>query len=256
MKKLLILLLVTVFLISGAGGALAHSSSQEGQVEGRESIGWRIDESAHTNKTSTNSVQVSYYVNRINEFWRDEVDDLIRIGRTGWGAKFVFTETSSSSCPNKIEVANVGDGHIIAHVTNIRVDSNRHYTGWTMELNKMYLDGTSKPKMTSKTIVHEFGHVLGVAHVSDSSNRNKIMYPDPTECTVLTAQERDRLGAEVITGIHNHSGWSYSYYDRPSPSQTRHKRTCTSCYGYKYWNCVYLSNVCKYCGASKYPVAK
>ncbi len=254
MKKLLILLLVTVFLISGAGGALAHSSSQKGLVDGHESIGWRIDESAHSNKTSSTSVRVEYMVNYNTAGWNSYFDPIITQGVNQWASLAQFVEVSNSN--KKIEMNRLSEDLVARLRGSYTVDSNGHFLSWTIDFNSLYFPNSYDGILIGKdTVAHELGHVLGLLDLYNTSNKNKIMYGLEKTRTVESPQAKDLMGARVITGIHSHSAWNYTYYDRPSSTQTRHKRYCTSCQGFKYLNCVYLSNVCKYCGASKYPAA-
>ena len=126
---------------------------------------------------------------------------------------------------------------------------------WTMKIN------TELP-VTSTTIAHEFGHVIGLNDLYDSANSNKLMFGyERRTANGLTAY--DRRGAEVILGEHPKSNtphnFEYVYYGTTYGIKF-HAKQCSYCYGFQgsgstltgYGACTYgAGSVCTVCGTSR-----
>lgn len=79
-------------------------------------------------------------------------------------------------------------------------------------------------------MAHEFGHVIGLADLYDSRNKNKLMYGDFGTSGGVPSTA-DKNGAKVITGVHtSHSmGGSYAAIWGYPSSTPAHMSFCSTC---------------------------
>lgn len=252
LKKRMMFFMSLVLLAFSFSNVYAHSTSQEGVLAktyhsgnggyyiGGEDVGWSIDESCHTNGTTitysfsttdsalTNSYK-TYTIEGASK-WNDVVNIINKTDGTGTG------EISTIYDANTAMVAK------FTIPTTNGTDANGHLKEWSIVMNRAY-------NITSITMAHEFGHVIGLNDLYESKNRDKIMYgyslSKASEPTSL-----DEWGAKVITGVHSSHNWRYEFYDITNTGN-RHIRYCTSCNGTGLLSkCIYNSNkLCRFCGA-------
>lgn len=212
--------------------AFAHNTSQEGKLAkyylnnsiyndkwyiGGEDVGWSIDEKYHTNGTNiyyTLSKEDNYvagykkYITEGAEKWKNLVS--IKEG-SGSGSGTISTYSDSSS-------------EIAAQACHLKSDSSGHFTSWEIQINRAHT-------ITSTSLAHEFGHIIGLNDLYEYKNSNKLMYGRESR-TVTGPTSLDIWGAKVIIGQHTDHNWAYKYYST-SGRTTCHVEYCIYCNGYR-----------------------
>ncbi len=233
--------LIGVLYFITAVSAQAHSSSQSGILRtyydshaittyiGGEDVGWGIDESAHTNGAYV------YYTfdNDVTSTYKT----MARAAAEKWADYFSIIESNSSAI-GTIKLVYRTDVSWVARFCNYSANSAGHLLSWEIQLN------TAK-SISSTTIAHEFGHVLGLNDLYSISNQNRLMYGYENR-TVTSPTLKDNWGARVITGEHTTHVWGEYQF----AGGGKHTRICQSCGGYKvYEYCTYNAlGFCVLCG--------
>lgn len=241
-KMCICVLLVIVLSIQVA----AHSSTQRYAIDsenppskvGTEEIGWSIDETCHTNGSSS-----TYYFRTGTFELSDVLKNVFRSAASMWSSIVTFTESSSQG--GEITAVSNAIYRAAAEFVPISIDSSGHITNWTIQINTHWYDtGEDTISQYSTYMAHELGHVIGLNDLSSSANYNKIMCGSADDITATTPRTADLNGARVITGAHSTHTWS----------KTTAKHSCSGCGGYGTHSpdnsrCTYTSN-----GASTHTV--
>ena len=258
MRKLFALVLVVLLIGAIAEPVLAHTTSQQGilvkssnagshKYYGGEEIGWIINEEGHTNGTE---LKYRFATNVLNS-----VKTLVSSGAALWtNTNQTVTISKDNSANGIVEVMDLSSG-TVAQTVKQSVDSNGHVTQWVISLNTDYLvmDPDDPPPshiITKQDVAHEFGHVIGLRDLYDSSNINKLMYSS-IDSTATVPNTWDIRGARLILGRHYSHTWEYVFYQTNSSGNNTHRRRCSYCHGIKYNSveaCTYSGGVCTKCG--------
>ena len=250
--KIFICMFVVVFMFQISPYVFAHPSSQEGILTktyhtkykdyyiGGEDIGWSIDENYHTNGTA-----LTYSFSSdpdLNSTYKSHV----LTGASRWNGIVTITNKADGSGTGSISTFYNPDTSTVAVFKEYSSNNSGHLTSWKIEMNRA-------KNVSSTTLAHEFGHVIGLNDLYDTQNINKLMY-GYTSSTATMPSASDKWGAKVITGQHTSHTWSYKYHNTTSAGNNQHiTSSCTSCGGIPVQktisNCIYnANNVCRICG--------
>lgn len=246
MKKAAMIIILIALSVSVCVPAFAHSSSLTSTFDkttrdgityiGKESMGWLLNESAHTNGqtvTYRTSAGMGYTV-------RSKVDGGAGLWSNYSGSPFSISYLSNSS--NYVMISSMISGDIVTEISSASTNSSGHFTSWTIAINSH-----KENKLSSVVMAHEFGHILGLGDLTSSSNNNKLMCDDCNtgdQSGITGPTSSDKWGAKVITGYHWSHSWEYVY-----TSNGKHHRRCTSCGGFKTQGCTPDANgYCTKCG--------
>lgn len=219
MKKLSILLFITIFLLLSAFPAFAHPAYQSNQLDtfvnymghvcvGSESIGWGIMEDFHLG-TYICSYKFDSNVSATNK-------TLFRSAVALWTNNTGAQITETSSAIGTIALRDLGASVVAATTLNYSA-STGHLTSWVI-----YINTNENITITALYLAHEIGHVFGLSDLSSSGNINKLMYYQ-SDFTATKPTVSDIKGFNVITGIHTVHNWKY----------TNAYRQCLDCDGKK-----------------------
>lgn len=235
-KRVFAFALVAILLLSVCIPAFAHTTLQvylfdgEGSTSvGGELMGWKINETCHTNGTSF----LFRFDSTTNGGFTSTQKTNIRNGLYLWvSSPFTFSETNNST---GVIVYSPSLSASTPVTLFMQHDSSGHITAWTMYVNPTYA--------TTVRIAREFGHIIGLNNLTSTLNKNKIMYSG-TDGTATAPHTQDKWGAKVITGYHSSHTWTYEY-----STLSKHLKKCTKCGGYKTEGCTYNSSgYCTKCG--------
>lgn len=249
LKKRMMFALSLILLVLLVSPIYAHSTSQEGVLAktyhseygglyiGGEDVGWSIDESLHTNGTditysfdTTDSYLTSIYKNYTTE------------GASKWSGIVTISNKTDGTGVGTVKTYYDGNSGTVARFKSAESNIDGHLTTWTIEMNRA-------KNISSTTMAHEFGHVIGLNDLYESQNQNKLMYGYSSR-TVSSPTSLDIWGAKVIIGVHSSHTWRYKFYDITSTGN-RHVNYCASCngVGINMLKCTYnINNVCMLCG--------
>ncbi|MBQ2900326.1 MAG: snapalysin family zinc-dependent metalloprotease [Agathobacter sp.] len=156
----------------------AHTTSQIGVLEqtyhtnpnyqdyyvGGEEVGWSIDETLHTNGTSIT------YSFAITDPYLETAYKVYAIeGASKWNGIVNITNKLDGTGKGIIKTYNEENSGTVDRFRGAYTDANGHLTSWIIEMNRSY-------NVTSTTLAHEFGHVIGLNDLYASKNTNKLMY--------------------------------------------------------------------------------
>ena len=174
--KCIVILLVLTLQMQFSVLAYAHSSSQQGIIistfldndyyygyyVGSESFGWMLNEGAHTNGTL---IQYKFdadpnlsttYIGYVNS------------AAAKWNGTVTIQNITPFPAEGTIKTYYQLDG---SAARSVKISgSDGHLTSWSIEINRLYNSATAA------TIAHEFGHIIGLVDLYDSSNSDKLMY--------------------------------------------------------------------------------
>jgi hypothetical protein len=224
-KKLIIIKAITlIFAISLTLASYAHNdATQRKIVGGRDTIGWHINENAHTWGTAlTFKTHPSLLSHELLTTLQ---------GAAKWKAPYSVQVNSNS--PNTVGF--YSDNQCIAlamfRISRATVDSNRHFTKWEIEIHR----GRGA---TAVSMAHEFGHAFGLMDLFVFPSGSTLMFAAETR-TATEPTAADLRGASVITGIHGPGTSSPHIFNRfltnpvvyPNLPRTHHMVTCSVCHG-------------------------
>ena len=248
LKSFICLLLVAI-ISQSTQYVFAHSSSQasiltksynsvyDGYYIGGENVGWGIDESFHTNGTT-----ITYSFLSSDSNLNSTYKSYVTTGASRWSGTVTITNRTDGSGTGKISTFNDPNSNTVAKFCEYTANSSGHLISWSIKMNRA-------KTVSATTLVHEFGHVIGLNDLSSSTNNNKLMYLY-SDRTVTNPTSSDKWGSKVITGVHSSHTWGYKYYSTNSVGNI-HVKYCTSCNGLSLITeqCTYNStNVCTKCG--------
>ncbi len=250
---------VVLVLLANCVTVFAHSASLRGYFDGQlrisgayfvgsEEIGWIVDDTEHTNGTSTDYKFSASMSNRFKALFAEAANL--------WNfTPFTIRESSSSS--NIIYIksdSDFPDEGISAMLTN-RVKgtgtNSSHLTSWEIWINNAYWDYFDDDSKWVTILAHELGHVWGLTDLYENYNTSKLMYYAGDLTTSTGPTLSDKWGARVITGHHTNHTFN----------KTLGNHTCTRCggvgthstsnYTYSPTNAsVHTINVCSVCNYS------
>ena len=237
-RKILAAALTILILGTVCLPAMAHTTLQVYLLDGngstavgKEDMGWIINETHHLGTT-----QIKFkFDDTTNGGFSSNQKSLIRSGFGLWNNSPLSVTESSSAIGTVIKDPNIGTspGYNFIGV----VDGDGHYTSWTLRINPA-------ATLTAKILARVLGHIIGLNYLTDSANKNKIMYKGSGTWTATAPHTQDMWGARVITGNHASHSWEYIYH-----SANKHRKTCSSCGGYKTEGCTPNANgYCTKCG--------
>jgi len=237
-SKLFTIITIAIILITiTAQFIYAHSTYQSSIISWGESIGWGIDETAHT---ATNSF--TYKFNTSDRYLTDEYKTLVRNGASTWNSYGTITENSSSGMVLIYTYAG-GSSGVVALTTNRVPGAQGHLISCEIKFNRYY-------SFTATTAAHEFGHVFGLVDLYNYENLYQLMYNSEERLATAPSQQ-DIKGQKVITGVHSaHNSWAYKRIPGYSYSIPAHRHYCTACDGFKDETCTPTTGTCTKCGYS------
>ena len=262
MKKGLMILCLAVFL----GGAVlvtpsyAHSNSLYGVFEktaiagseltttyyGSEFSGWRVDDREHL----ANDSPVTFYMEGeegMPNYLDAQMHNAVINGAAKWRGIVTFNRIDNSRTAYGLIGTDFNDLLNLSAWTETKttgelaaVDSQGHWTRWRIVVNM------ARTGQNATIFAHEFGHVIGLVHVTSASNSDKLMYDKPTASAPTTA---DKNGAKVILGLHTTHTWTRSgdyHYCTVCKGRNTHR------YTYTQYNSSQHKCVCQDCGYITY----
>ena len=225
-------------------GVSAHPSSQASIITWGESVGWILTENTHA---------PSYFLfYTFHSSVSGPTKTLVDSGAASWNGTATIQQGTSTSgiIPNGyIYEQNFSGNGVVAECASW-AGSGGHIYDYDIIINSYY-----SSQYRDAVFAHEFGHALGLDHVTTSANSDKLMYKGIALTTVSEPNAADRNGASVITGQHTSHLWTYTQMT-PLPAQ-RHSVKCSSCKAYPYGvsdgieYCTFTNNKCTKCGQSK-----
>jgi hypothetical protein len=175
MKKIISMLILFILLLTGVYHA--HTTKQSTIINWGEYSGWDIDESNHTNGNT-----LYYKFDSTDTYLNSTYKKYVTDGAALWNPTILISEN-----PNAIGTISTfyyDNTGIIAAFGEFSSDSSGHLTSWKIKMNRA--------KAVNKIILaHEFGHAIGLLHVNDISNSDKLMYKNnSTTATAPTAADK------------------------------------------------------------------
>ena len=225
-------ILALMIMLQSVPCAFAHNTSQEGKLAkyylnnsfykgkwfiGGEDVGWSIDENYHTNGSNI------YYTLSKDDDYVAGYKKIITEAAGKW-KNLVLIKEGSGSGSGTISTYSDSTSEIAAQACHLKSDSSGHFTSWEIQINRAHT-------ITSASLAHEFGHIIGLNDLYEYYNSNKLMYGREGR-TVTAPTSLDIWGAKIIIGQHTTHTWAYKYYSY-SGNTTYHITYCTDCNGYR-----------------------
>ena len=166
-------------------------------------------------------------------------EEMVEISADKWSEVVSFQKVSSNTRTLDI-VGHVtaSDFDDVSYITNKTASAvtysgspllNGHYSSWEIIVNIKNFSEQNRPRMY--TLVHEFGHVIGLADLYESQNEDKVMYGYSFSNHEYNPTSEEIMAGKLILGFHTTHNWSdYKYYDTYL-GNNRHSRHCTDCTG-------------------------
>ncbi|WP_152024031.1 hypothetical protein [Shouchella clausii] len=181
----LTILLILCMTIFNNTTASAHSPSA--CKSGGEGSGWKVNCSngppGHLGQQSTTYAYASGLA--------QQYKNITSTGATRWNNSGIVRISYSASSNNYIHQYSNTNTNTVAYAT--AQTFNNHKSRWNIYYNHSKMNGRSAAA-NNTTATHELGHSIGLGDLTNSSNRNKLMYGTETR-TVTTHQAADRTGA-------------------------------------------------------------
>lgn len=228
--KLLSLLIVTAFLISGTQLQKAKADT-DGYFNGPKNECQLFSDGYIRN---SKSYTYSY---------KDIGNDLVPYIENGialWGSSISLKKASSASQNIDLTFCGkyLGSGTRETLFVNVSDGSTIIYS--SIFINLSNFDKLSAQAKT-KAIAYEIGHAFGL---SDCDNPQSIMSNSYSASKTITTY--DKTGMKVATGVHtNHTFGSFSF-----ENTSYHKRSCSVCHGIQHQHHISVTggSTCRICG--------
>ncbi|QTD40292.1 hypothetical protein [Sporosarcina sp. Te-1] len=182
----IILSFIIVISILPSAKTFAHSCTSFG-----ESFKYWIDCNNHTDtaiiKFNLGVMDATYkgYVTSGAKMWNDS--GLVLISETTtYSRNFIHTYSDFNS------------GYT-AVFYNYESNSSGHLQSWAVGMNTAEMDDSTAAQNRT-TMAHEFGHVLGLNDLSQTTNRDTLMYKNRGSRTVTSPTSWDTTGVKKILG--------------------------------------------------------